>query len=161
FYPWAAYDGTGRLQIGFFDRSYDRTSKFGTSFKGNHLYGYTLASETTPGSLSFTYQQVSTALSDPTNHNAWFRPNINANFPAGKLFIGDYSNIAILGNGGVGARRTDLRDTFVHTGRTGFTEESFFGDPVPGSSSSALALSASPPAVTSHASQASLLSRDS
>jgi hypothetical protein len=133
FYPWAEYDGTGRLQIGYYDRSYDTTSQFGTSFVGNHLYGYTLASEVTPGSLTFTTREVSTALSDPTNHNAWFRRNVNANFPAANGFIGDYSNIAITPTG-VAAMWTDLRDTFVHTGRTGHTEESFFGDPSASSS---------------------------
>jgi len=162
FYPWAAYDRTGHLQIGFFDRSYDTTSQFGSSFVGNHLFGYTLASETTPGSLSFTYQQVSTALSNPTNNDAWFRRNFdpNGNFHNASAFIGDYSNIAILGNGGVGAYWTDMRNPSGFPGRATLAgEQGFFGDPVTGSSSSALAISH--PAVAGPASQASQLSRDS
>jgi hypothetical protein len=130
FMPWAVYDSTGHLQIGFFDRQYD---------SANHLYGYTLASETSPGSLSFTTQQVSTALSDPTMNDAWFRRTINAAFPKATAFIGDYSNIAILGNGGVGAFWTDLRDPATFPGRVGqHTEESFFGDPQTGSSTNPL-----------------------
>lgn len=161
FMPWAAYDGTGRLQIGYFDRSYDTTSVFGSSFVGNHLYGYTLASETAPGSLSFTTQQVTTALSNPTNNDAWFRRNFdpNGNFHNASAFIGDYSNIAILGNGGVGAFWTDMRNPSGFPGRATLAgEQSFFGDPVTASPSRLLA---SQPAVTGHATPARLLSRDS
>jgi hypothetical protein len=138
FYPWAKYDASGDLQIGFFDRQYDTTSQIGTSFVGNHLFGYTLASETSPGSLTFTTQQVSTALSDPTNNDAWFRRNFdpNHNFHNATAFLGDYSNIAILGNGNVGAFWTDMRDFATSQGRTTqFGEEGFFGDPTTGSSS--------------------------
>ena len=66
FMPWAAYDPTGSLQVGFFDRSYD---------SANHQYGYTLASEKNPGQLNFAFQQVTTALSNPTGGDAWFRTN--------------------------------------------------------------------------------------
>src|SRR5262249_14784405 len=57
FMPWAAYDAAGRLRGGYFARSCDAA---------NHKYGYTLATESTPGSLTFSRQQVTTALSDPT-----------------------------------------------------------------------------------------------
>lgn len=148
FYPWAAYDQTGHLQIGYYDRSYDTTSQFGTSFVGNHLYGYTLASEVTPGSLSFSTRQITTGLSDPTHNNAWFRRNVNANFPAATGFLGDYSNIAITPTG-VAAMWTDLRDPSGFPGRaTQHGQESFFGDP-PALGSSAVsssALAASPTA---------------
>jgi hypothetical protein len=136
FMPWAAYDGTGHLQIGYFDRSYDAA---------NHLYGYTLASETTPGSLTFTTQQVTTALSDPVRNDAWFRRNVNPSYHNATGFIGDYSNIAILGNGGVGAFWTDLREPTNFPGRVGLhSEDAYFGDPVTGSSSNLLVGAVSP-----------------
>jgi hypothetical protein len=140
FYPWAKYDASGDLQIGFFDRSYDTTTPSfvpGAS-PGNHLFGYTLASETSPGSLTFTTQQVSTALSDPTNNDAWFRRNFDpkGHFQNATAFLGDYSNIVILGNGNVGAFWTDFRDNATAQGRTTqHGEEAFFGDPSAGSSS--------------------------
>src|SRR5437667_405808 len=42
FMPWGAYAASGKLRIGYFDRSYD---------PANHMYGYTLATETSWGSL--------------------------------------------------------------------------------------------------------------
>src|SRR5207245_2491902 len=57
FMPWGAYDSGGKLRIGYFDRSYD---------PANHAFGYTLATEAAPGSLSFTTKQLTTTLSDPT-----------------------------------------------------------------------------------------------
>ena len=56
FMPWGAYDATGRLRIGTFDRSYDAA---------NHLYGYSLATETAPGTLGVRHGQVTTALLRP------------------------------------------------------------------------------------------------
>jgi hypothetical protein len=151
FMPWAAYDATGHLQIGFFDRSYD---------PANHAYGYTLASETSPGSLSFTYQEVSTALSDPTKNDAWFRTTQNAAFPHATTFLGDYSNIAITPNG-VAAFWTDMRDTATFPGRVGlFTEESFFGDPHTGASATGLAGAVTPGVSRSAGTVASQTSRD-
>src|SRR5262249_14848003 len=85
FMPWAAYDETGRLQIGFFDRSYD---------SANHKYGYTLASERSKGQLDFTFQQVTTTISDPTQGNRWFGVTVNPAFPNATRFLGDYSGIA-------------------------------------------------------------------
>jgi hypothetical protein len=99
FQPWAVYDADGRLQIGFYDRSYD---------PANHKYGYTLASEKRPGSLRFTFKQVTTALSDPTQGYAYDPVTVNPSFPNATYFIGDYSNIAISPDG-VAAMWTDMR----------------------------------------------------
>ncbi len=88
FFPWAAYDALGRLQIGFMDRSYDPM---------NHQYGYTLAGEILPGSLVFGFRQLSTALSDPTRDNRWSVTTANPAFPSASRFIGDYSGIATWG----------------------------------------------------------------
>jgi len=142
FQPWGAYDKTGHLQIGYFDRSYDPL---------NEQYGYSVASEVTPGSLAFTTQEVSTALSDPTKNDAWFRRNGNAAFPNATGFLGDYSNIAILGNGNVGAFWTDMRNPSGFPGRATLAgEQGFFGDPTTGSSTNPLvgAVTPSHPTVT-------------
>jgi hypothetical protein len=118
FMPWGAYNARGQLQIGFFDRSYD---------PANHKYGYTLASETTPGSLNFTEQQVTTALSDPTQGDAaFFAVTVNPNFPHATTFIGDYGNIAISPNG-VAAFWTDMRlQANVIPQYAGWSEDAFF-----------------------------------
>jgi hypothetical protein len=117
--PWGAYDATGRLRIGTFDRRYD---------PANHLYGYTLATETTAGSLAFGTTQVTTALSDPTRDNRWFAATVNPNFPAANAFIGDYSNIAIVPGttGGVVSYWTDLRLQACFAGACGHGEDAFF-----------------------------------
>jgi hypothetical protein len=117
FMPWGAYNANGQLQIGFFDRSYD---------PANHKYGYTLASETAPGSLQFTLQEVTTALSDPTQGDAFFKGTVNANFPNATRFIGDYGNIAISPNG-VAAFWTDMRlQATSPPPHTGWNEDAFF-----------------------------------
>jgi hypothetical protein len=117
--PWGAYDGSGRLRIGTFDRQYD---------PANHLYGYTLATEAVAGSLAFGMTQVTTALSDPTRDNRWFAVTLNANFPFANAFIGDYSNIAIVPGvaGGVVSYWTDLRVQACFAGRCGHGEDAFF-----------------------------------
>src|SRR5262249_15338740 len=116
FQPWGAYDASGHLQIGYYDRSYD---------PANHKYGYTLASETVPGSLIFTFQQGTTALSDPTQGDAFFPVTLNSNFPNAATFIGDYSNIAISPNG-VAAYWTDKRRPSTVPGLPGSGEDAFF-----------------------------------
>jgi hypothetical protein len=117
FMPWGAYDGAGRLRIGTFDRSVDAA---------NHLYGYTVATETAPGSLAFTAAQVSTALSDPTTGDRWFAATVNPAFPFATGFLGDYSNIAVVPGGGVVAYWTDMRNQACFAGRCGHGEDAYF-----------------------------------
>lgn len=98
--PWATFDGSGHLRIGFFDRHYDTA---------NHLYGYSVATETSPG--VFATSQVTTTLSDPTMHDRWFARSVDPAFPQATGFIGDYSNIAPIPGTSTGlvAYWTDLR----------------------------------------------------
>ena len=118
FMPWAAYDSGGLLRIGYFDRSYDTA---------NHKYGYTLATEQTAGSLSFTTVQLTSALSDPTAGDRWFSgTTVNATFPHPSTFVGDYSGIASLPAGGVVALWTDMRDSICFTVRCGHGERAYF-----------------------------------
>ena len=99
FMAFGAFDATGRLRIGYYDRSYDAA---------NHRYGYTLATETARGSLQFTTQQVTTALSDPTQGSGLSSVTVNPNFPGATPFIGDYAEIAVTPTG-VAALWTDMR----------------------------------------------------
>jgi hypothetical protein len=118
FQPWSAYDSTGRLRIGYYDRSYD---------PANHKYGYTLATETAPGSLSFTTTELSTALSDPTRGDRWYSASTaNPAFPNPTSFIGDYSGIATIPGGGAVAAWTDLRDETCFTTRCGAGENVYW-----------------------------------
>lgn len=118
FMPWSAYDGSGRLRIGFFDRSYD---------SANHKYGFTLATETSSGSLAFNFAQVTTALSDPTQGTRWFSGRTpNPSFPHPTTFLGDYSGIAVGGSGAANLW-TDMRLQTTFGSRSGSTEDAFFG----------------------------------
>ncbi|MGE5358640.1 MAG: sialidase family protein, partial [Bacteroidales bacterium] len=72
FMPWGAYDSSGLLRIGTFDRQYDAA---------NHLYGYSLATETGSGTLAFTTTQLTTERSDPTKDDRWFARTLDPNFP--------------------------------------------------------------------------------
>lgn len=117
FMPWGAYDVNGLLRIGTFDRSYD---------PANHQYGYTLATETAPGALSFGSQEVTTARSDPTTGDRWFAASLDPAFPFATTFLGDYSNIAATADGGVVAYWTDMRLDATFLGRTGHSEDAFF-----------------------------------
>lgn len=104
FMPWGAFDSTGKLRIGFFDRSYD---------PNNQQYGYSVATETSPGIFSVAEANDPDHLSDPTKNNRWFAATLNDDFPRATAFIGDYSNIAALpesAGGGVAAYWTDLRN---------------------------------------------------
>lgn len=121
FMPWGAFDGSGTLRIGFFDRSADPK---------NHQYGYTVAAETSPGVFSTT--PVSTAPSDPTMNDRWFARNADSSFPNATGFLGDYSNIAAVPGTprGIVAYWTDMRlencfELASFCGRTG--EDAFFG----------------------------------
>ena len=114
FMPWSVYDSSGKLRIGYFDRSYD---------PANHAYGYTLATETSSGSLSFNSTQVTTALSDPTQGDRWFSGGVPNN---ATTFLGDYSGIAA-GPDSVVSLWTDMRIPTTFTSRTGSGENAFFG----------------------------------
>ena len=116
--PWGAFDASGRLRVGYFDRSYD---------PANHLYGFTLSTETKPGSLAFTRQQVTTVLSDPTQNDRWSSSfTENPAYPHPTAFIGDYSGIAV-GPKGVASYWTDLRSTVTFGTRTGHGADAEFG----------------------------------
>jgi len=117
FMPWGAYDTSGRLRIGTFDRQYDAA---------NHKYDYSVATETGSGTLAFTTSKVSTVSSDPTTGDRWFAPTVNPSFPFATSFIGDYSNIAALPSGGVAAYWTDLRQQACFGGRCGHGEDAFY-----------------------------------
>ena len=118
FMPWSAYDSSGMLRIGYFDRSYD---------PANHAYGFTLATESSAGSLSFNFSQVTTALSDPTQGTRWFSGRTpNPDFPNPTTFLGDYSGIAAGPGGGAVSLWTDLRESTTFTSRTGSGQNAFF-----------------------------------
>jgi len=116
FMPWAAYDAHGVLHVGFFDRAYD---------PADHQYGFTLAAEKTPGSLHFTFQRVSTALSDPTRDNLASRGTIDPAFPFPAVSIGDYNGIAVAPDA-VLAYWTDLRNDACAGDRCGHRQDSYF-----------------------------------
>jgi hypothetical protein len=117
FQQWSVYDTSGRLRIGTFDRSID---------SNNHKYGYTIATETSSGSLSFTTKTVSTVASDPTTGDRWFARNVNAAFPNATAFLGDYSNIAATADGGVVGYWTDMRNNVTFAGVTRKGEDAYF-----------------------------------
>ena len=100
FMPWGAYDASGTLRIGTFDRSGDAD---------NHKYDYSLLTQTGPS--SFDRSVITTVQSDPTAHNRWFRATVDPDFPGATSFIGDYSNIAVVpGTTHTVAYWTDLRE---------------------------------------------------
>ena len=117
FQPWGAYDTKGLLRIGFFDRQYD---------PANHKYGYSLATENSAGSLTFTTKQLTTALSDPTQGDRWFRRIVNTNFKFATAFMGDYSGIAATPGGGVVALWCDMREPASFGGLTLSGQDAFF-----------------------------------
>ena len=117
FMPWGAYDTSGLLRIGTFDRQYDAA---------NHRYGYTLANESGSGTLVFTTSQLTTALSNPTTGNRWFAASANPSFPFATTFLGDYSNIAATPSGGVVAYWTDLRLEACFAGVCRKGQDAFF-----------------------------------
>ena len=116
--PWGAYDTHGLLRVGTFDRSLDAS---------NHVYNYSLASETAHASLAFATAPVTTVTSDPTKTDRWFARTLNPAFPFATSFIGDYSNIAVFPNGsGVASYWTDLRNDASFGGRIGHGEDAYF-----------------------------------
>jgi hypothetical protein len=122
FMPWGAFDASGQLHIGFFDRQYD---------SANHRYGYSLATEpaatgSTPAG-TFSTTQVTTTLSQPTKNDRWFATTLNPAFPFATAFLGDYSNIAVVPNStDVLSYWTDMRRTSCFAGRCGHSEDGFF-----------------------------------
>lgn len=119
FMPWAVYDASGFLRIGFFDRRYD---------SANHLYGYTLATEGAAASLAFGYSQFTTVLSDPTKDDRWFSGvTVDPAFPHPTTFLGDYSGIAAKPSSGVVGLWTDMRESATFGVRTGHSEDAFWG----------------------------------
>jgi hypothetical protein len=117
FMPWGAFDASGTLRIGTFDRSTD---------PANHLYDYTLLTQTGPA--SYNPQVVSTEQSDPTTGDRWFRATVNPDFPAASTFIGDYSNIAVVpGTTHTVAYWTDMREQACFpAGVCGHGEDAYF-----------------------------------
>jgi hypothetical protein len=118
FMPWGAYDTGGLLRIGTFDRSAD---------PANHLYNYALAKATATNALTFGgLAAVSTASSDPTTGDRWFRSSANPSFPGATAFLGDYSNIATTPGGGVVAYWTDMRNEACFAGVCGHGQDPYF-----------------------------------
>jgi hypothetical protein len=125
FMPWGAFDASGQLRAGYFDRSVDAD---------NHLYGYSVATETAAGAgataptNSFGSTEVTTARSDPTKDDRWFATTRNDAFPHATQFLGDYSNIAVVpGTTSVVAYWTDMRDDATFAGVTRHGENAYFG----------------------------------
>jgi hypothetical protein len=118
FMAWGTYDPQGRLLIGYHDRSYD---------PDNHLFGFTLATERQPGSLTFTTQQITTELSDPTRRSPPFYSvrTLDPDFPYPPAFMGDYPAIATTPNGVV-AYWTDLRERACIVDKCGHGQDAFF-----------------------------------
>ena len=115
FMPWGAFDVSGTLRVGTFDRSYDPL---------NHEYGYSVLTGT-PG--SFTSASATDTLSDPTTGDRWFAATLDPNFPFATSFLGDYSNIAVVpGTTSVVAYWTDMRNDASFAGRTGHGEDAYF-----------------------------------
>ena len=118
FQPWGAYDTSGRLRVGTFDRSGD---------PANHVYDYSLATQRSTGSFSFgPWVALTTEPSDPTTGDRWFATTVNPDFPAATRFLGDYSNIAATPSGGVVAYWTDMRNQACFGDRCGHAEDAYF-----------------------------------
>jgi hypothetical protein len=115
FQQWAAFDASGTLRVGTFDRSYD---------PANHKYGFTVLNGTPS---SYTTTEATDTLSDPTTGDRWFARTLDANFPFATAFLGDYSNIAVVpGTTSVVAYWTDMRNDATFAGRTGHGEDAYF-----------------------------------
>ena len=114
--PWGAFDVSGTLRIGTFDRSSD---------PANHLYDYSLLTQTAPA--TFSRSVVSSVSSDPTTGDRWFAATLNSAFPFASSFLGDYSNIAVVpGTTHVVAYWTDMREPASFGGRSGHGEDAYF-----------------------------------
>src|SRR5215467_2406635 len=108
FYPWCAVAPGGALSVSFMDRSYD---------PANVKYGITLARR---HGGSVHAQRVDTGLSDP-NHARWF-----SSATGGKTtFLGDYTGLAVDGNGVAHPVWTDMRRVVTVRDLSGTTEDIF------------------------------------
>jgi hypothetical protein len=117
FMPWGAFDASGRLRIGTFDRSEDQA---------NHAYDYSLLSQTRRPT-TYTRSVVSTQSSNPTSNDLWFATTLNPAFPHPSSFIGDYSNIAVVpGTTHVVAYWTDMREQACFAGACASGEDAYF-----------------------------------
>ena len=101
FQSWAAFDSSGTLRIGTFDRSTDPAN--------HNFFDYSLVTQTGPS--TFSRSVVSTQQSDPTKNDRWFAGTLDANFPFATSFLGDYSGIAVVpGTTHTVAYWTDMRE---------------------------------------------------
>ncbi len=115
FQPWAAFDSSGSLRIGTFDRSTD---------PANHKYDYSLTTFTGPGS---SFAPVTDTQSDPTQGDRWFAGTLDLSYPHATSFLGDYSNIAVVpGTTHVVAYWTDMRDDATFAGVTRKGQDAYF-----------------------------------
>ena len=99
FYPWVAVSSTGRVDVGYMDRSY-------SAGQSVCQYGFSLRRITFPSGV-FTpaaKMQASTALSDP-GKSRWFSGTTNGS----GTFIGDYDGVAIGSDGKTWSLWTDQR----------------------------------------------------
>jgi hypothetical protein len=116
FMPWGAFDASGALRIGTFDR--------GTR-SANHKYDYSLFTQT--GATTYSRIRVTTQRSDPTKNNRWFAGTVDPAFPFATTFLGDYSNIAVVpGTTHVVAYWTDLRENATFAGATRHGQDAYF-----------------------------------
>ncbi len=101
FYPWVAVAASGRVDVGYMDRSY-------SSGQEVCQYGFTLTRVTFDGGgsiSSHSRQRVDTALSDP-GQSRWFSGATNGN----SLFLGDYNAVAVAPDGSTYSLWTDHRN---------------------------------------------------
>ena len=99
FFPWVAVSITGRVDVGYMDRSY-------SSGQTACQYGFSLKRVTFPGGV-FTPTakiRVDTGLSDP-GRSRWFSGVTNGN----SLFVGDYNGVAVGSDGRTWSAWTDQR----------------------------------------------------
>jgi hypothetical protein len=104
----------GTVEVLYQDGTYD--------FPNRNLYGVTLATSTN-GGASWSYQQVSTALSD-VNHSVWFQAHAT-DCDTCSRFIGDYIGATIDSLGRTHMTWTDMRRdlTVPELNRTGKAED--------------------------------------
>jgi hypothetical protein len=112
--PWSAYDSSGRLRIGMFDRSVD---------PANHKYGYSLATETGAGALKFTTGVISTATFDPTTGDRWVRQHREYRIPVRDRFTRRVPQHRATADGGVVAYWIHMRNDATFADITGRGED--------------------------------------